>query len=156
MLHSVRREINYRMDVVRVTKESHKAIITYLNKTLSFFLCLRILRSLGFPCHEAVASRVFRIEVATSNVRKNVEVPLHPVAWLFGIRPVAPFPRRVHNLQQSIDSLAFDVRTFADISPKRSSHPKSLEKERLFAFPLPETRRTSDNEHKTTDCGNKT
>ncbi|GBM49688.1 hypothetical protein AVEN_274348-1 [Araneus ventricosus] len=56
----------------------------------------------------------------------------------FRMRPVAPFPRHVDNLQQSIgtgaravlkslsvDSLTLDFRVFTDISAQRSSHPYS-------------------------------
>ncbi|GBM84415.1 hypothetical protein AVEN_150279-1 [Araneus ventricosus] len=61
------------------------------------------------------------------------------IAWLvdgdllsIGIRRAVPFPRRTHNIQQpvgtvlkspSVDSLAFDVREFTNISPERRSHP---------------------------------
>ncbi|GBM44385.1 hypothetical protein AVEN_147392-1 [Araneus ventricosus] len=81
------------------------------------------------------------------------------VAWLLGllgglvpedllsfqIRPAAPFPRRIHNLEHPVgsvlrtplvDSLNFDDRAFTDISPERSSHPYAPRSTKNLCIPM--------------------
>ncbi|GBN94476.1 hypothetical protein AVEN_144506-1 [Araneus ventricosus] len=81
---------------------------------------------------------------------------------LFGIRPVVPFPRRIHNLQHTIgnalkslsfDSLAFNVRHLPTFRRNGQATPTVFAQKRVFAFPRWEVSHTKDKE--ATDCGNR-